>query len=248
VGEQNATRILIGKLRDQAGCLMAFRGSSNNFNWKRDAEFAKVLPVDYEDCEGCKVHSGFYTVWKNVRDEALQAIRDVGCGPMPDSNGNSQNPDNLLYVTGHSFGAALTELAMFTLQNHGFNVAKTYMFEAPRVGNKAFAVAFALNFERKFDVFRITHAQDPIVHLPPAFLGWEHVQTEVFYDRQGNYKVCMGNEDPDCSNQFWNIPDLLLHHSDDHCTVPLLDFGNICWPNDKMGLCNRNEESHVVIV
>jgi len=249
VGVKNATRILIGKLRDQAGCLIAFRGSANDFNWKRDEQFRKAIPENYEDCPGCYVHSGFYTIWKNVRDEALQAIRDVGCGPVPEckEDANCQNPDNLLYVTGHSMGAALTELAMFTLQHHGFNVAKTYMFEAPRVGNKAFVDAFASNFKRKFDVFRITHARDPFVHLPPTVLGYLHVQTEVFYDIKGNYKVCIGNEDPGCSDQYWDIPGMLMNHAADHCMMPFVEFHNICWPSN-YGLCNRSKESHEVIV
>ena len=33
-------------------------------------------------------------------------------------------------------GAALSHLAMFTLSENGWNIKKTYTFEAPRVGNK----------------------------------------------------------------------------------------------------------------
>ena len=43
------------------------------------------------------------------------------------------NPDNLLYITGHRLGAALTHLAMFTLNDAGWNISKTYSFEAPRI-------------------------------------------------------------------------------------------------------------------
>merc|ERR1719478_1694600 len=54
-GNFNATRIVIGKLRDQPGCLTSFRGSSNAYNWVRDFEIAKVATTDFEDCKGCKV-------------------------------------------------------------------------------------------------------------------------------------------------------------------------------------------------
>jgi len=107
----------------------------------------------------------------------------------------------MLYVTGHSMGAALTHLAMFTLQNAGYRVAKTYSYEAPRIGNKAFADAFSSRFSREFPVFRVTHSMDPVPHLPPQFLGYEHVPTEVWYDAKGNYTVC--NEVQQTSKQWF---------------------------------------------
>merc|ERR1712054_529798 len=113
---------------------MVFRGSDNSFNWKRNFQYGLTIPEDYNECPHCKVHRGFYTIWKNTHNDALQALSDVGCGPEV-----SNNPNNLLYITGHSLGAALSQLAMFTLDSAGFKLAKQYMFESPRVGNKAFA-------------------------------------------------------------------------------------------------------------
>jgi len=237
-GVQNATRILIGKLRDRAGCLMAFRGSYTDFNWRRDEQMRLVTPTGYADCKNCKVHYGFYTIWENVREQALQALRDVGCG-------ESMTADNLLYVTGHSMGAALTELAAFNLQSQGFSIAKTYVFEAPRVGNKGFADAFALKFGNSTDyLFHTTHAQDPYVHLPPEALGYKHVQTEVFYDRNAAVKVCPESEDRSCSDRYWDIPLMLKDHTDDHCSMPFMAF-NICAPNE-LGLC-AHESSDVIV-
>merc|ERR1712072_864552 len=94
-GARNAIRIVIGKLEDQHGCLMAFRGSSNIMNWVRDFQGWKLHPEPFSECPGCKVHSGFYTIWNNVRDSALQALQEVGCA----STGSA---DNMLYITGHS--------------------------------------------------------------------------------------------------------------------------------------------------
>merc|ERR1712031_136169 len=101
-GTKNATRILVAKLRDQEGCLMSFRGSDNVENWIRDFQVWKVATRDFEDCEGCKVHTGFFTIWSNIQGPVMSALREVGCG----QNGT----DNLLYITGHSLGAALTHL------------------------------------------------------------------------------------------------------------------------------------------
>lgn len=221
-GKNNATRIMIGKLADQDGCLMSFRGSDNLENWIRDLQFNDIRPEDFDDCDGCRVHGGFHSIWEAVRPLALDALREVGCA--------LQGKDNLLYITGHSLGAALTHLAMFTLHSAGYHIAKTYSFEAPRVGNKAFSAAFSSRFSRKFPVFRITHSMDPVPHLPPRTLGYEHVPTEVWYDAAGNYTVCDGAEDTACADRYGHVANLILFHSRDHCGSSLLRNGSICNP------------------
>jgi len=220
-GDHNATRILVGKLTDQPGCLVSFRGSDNVFNCVRDFQTWEVVPKAFEGCSGCKVHAGFYDIWNNVRDDVLKALTDVGC----DKDGK-----DMLYVTGHSLGAALTHIAMFTLENHGWHVTKTYSFEAPRIGNKVFTDVFADRFARRFPVFRITHSQDPVPHLPPEFFGYTHVQTEVYYNKTGGYRVCPNQEDTACADQYWDVPDMVAFHSGDHCHSPLVPTGDICNP------------------
>lgn len=224
-GARNATRIVVGKLADQHGCLMAFRGSDNAENWLRDFEAWKLHPEPYSDCKGCKVHHGFYTIWDNVKDLVLRSINEVGCGKFAPST-----PDNLLYITGHSLGAALTHLAMFSLSDAGWVIAKTYSFEAPRTGNKAFSDGFNSRFTRKFPVFRITHYRDPIVHLPPEAFGYNHVPAEVYYDKNGDYTVCEDGEDEKCADQFSDIPGMIAFHSGDHCSSSLVPNGDICNP------------------
>lgn len=223
-GKDNATRIIVGKLQDQHGCLMAFRGSDNVENWVRNFQFWEIHPAPFEDCKGCKVHSGFYAIWKNVKHHVLSAIDEVGCGRY-----SIDSPDNLLFITGHSLGAALTHLAMFDLTNEGWNISKTYSFEAPRIGNPAFSKEFTARFERKFPVFRISHYKDPVVHLPPEAFGYEHVQPEVYYDQHGQYTLCAGPEDKKCADQHWDLPALLLH-AGDHCHSTLVPNGDICNP------------------
>jgi hypothetical protein len=219
-GVKNATRIVVGKLGKQPGCALIFRGSVNKENWNRDFEFWKLTPSVFEDCKGCRVHSGFLHVWRNVQDKVMTALSSVGC--------TGGGKDNVLYVTGHSYGAALTHVAMFALKSVGFEIAKTYTFESPRIGNKAFVQAFSQAFSGR--VFRITHHMDPYVHLPPEALGYVHVETEVYYDGTGNYRICTGNENRSCADQFWNIPSMLQNNQADHCITPLVPNGNICGP------------------
>jgi len=223
-GLVHSTRVLIGKLSDQDGCLVSFRGSANLINWLRDFEFWRVKPTQFEDCKGCKVHLGFYRIWKSAHEEVVEALKLVGCTP------EITNPDNKLYITGHSLGAAVTHLAVFDLAKSGFEIAKSYSFEAPRVGNKAFSDAFAQRFTARLPLYRVTHDRDPVVHLPVEDMGYAHVPTEVFYDRQGDYKICPEVEDSSCSDQYKNLPDLFALHTGDHCNSPLVPNGDICHP------------------
>jgi len=221
-GTRNATRVMIGRLRDQKGCVVSFRGSDNVENWVRNLQIWEIHPSTYHECEGCRVHSGFHMIWQNIEDSILAALNEVGC--------DQAGEDNLLYITGHSLGAALTHLAMFSLDTAGWKIAKTYSFEAPRVGNKEFADAFNDRFTRSFPVFRITHRKDPVPHLPPMSFGYTHVQAEIFYNSTNAWNVCPGTEDSKCADQYWDLPALLLHGGD-HCSTPLLSNGDICNPD-----------------
>merc|ERR1711988_869171 len=105
---------------------------------------------------------------------------------------------------------------MFDLRKRGYNIAKTYSFEAPRVANQKFEETFDADFGRKFPVFRLTHAEDPVVHLPPTALGYVHVQKEIFYSADGSYRVCSGPEDKSCADQYWDVPGMIAAHIWDH--------------------------------
>jgi len=211
-GEQNATHVLMARLAAQKGCFVAFRGSSNAFNWVRNLQTEQVEAVDYRHCDGCKVHHGFYQIWQNVKPKVLAGLDDIGCNIAE---------NNLLYITGHSLGGALAHLAMFTLSTDGFEIAKTYTFEAPRVGNNKFADAFHAEFGREIPVYRITHKWDPAVHVPGLLDGYEHVDTEVFFDDDEKFTVCPKREDNACSNQHHNLITDLMHYKD-HCAAPAL--------------------------
>ena len=51
-----------------------------------------------------------------------------------------------------------------------------------------------------FPVHRVTHARDPVPHMPSAASGFSHVGTEVFFNKASSaYKVCARGEDPSCA-------------------------------------------------
>merc|ERR1719336_3501262 len=127
-----------------------------------------------------------------MRPSLLSALLDAGCEPG----------SHKLHMTGHSLGGAIAHLAMFALEESGYEVASSYTFEAPRVGNRAFSAEFSKRFARRFPVFRITHHRDPVPHLPPQIMGYRHPETEVYYNSSGAFRICKGPEDKTCSNKF----------------------------------------------
>jgi len=173
-----------------------------------------------------------------VKDEVFSALKYIGC--------SQEGGQNVVYVTGHSYGSAITKLAMFGLVENGWRVAKSYDFEGPRVGNEAFARHFDSAFGRYLPTFRVTHNRDPVVHLPFDFQGFEHVQQEVFYAEDGSYTVCKNVEDKSCSNQFSDIVRSLVFHTNDHCNAPaLLPNGDFCSP---LGCDNKASTSKLEII
>ena len=55
-----------------------------------------------------------------------------------------------------------------------------YTFGQPRIGDGAFTTWFASAFGG-MSWFRVVHWHDPIPHLPPAGLGFQHIAREIWY-------------------------------------------------------------------
>ncbi|RNE96141.1 lipase, partial [Trypanosoma rangeli] len=101
-------------------------------------------------------------------------------------------------ITGHSLGGAMAELAAAEFASRPYASGavpriELYTFGAPRVGNTEFANwIVALFCSGGHEVYRVTHMRDPVPHLPPMFMGFEHEPHEVWYDNAGStsYRNC----------------------------------------------------------
>mmetsp|Transcript_23953 Transcript_23953/g.45043 ORF Transcript_23953/g.45043 Transcript_23953/m.45043 type:complete len:295 (+) Transcript_23953:22-906(+) len=176
-------------------------------DWIDDLDFVKT---EYPMCaefgpESCSVHEGFLASYNVASAEVMSVIKSY----------KSSHPTAALWVTGHSLGAILAVFASLDLTlNGGIKVDNLITFGQPRGGDSAFASFVMSNLEE----YRLVHFQDPVPHLPPKdLLGspfFMHPTTEVFYEQRdstGTYKVCEGQEDETCSDQFLVDIDLLNH-------------------------------------
>jgi triacylglycerol lipase len=135
-------------LPDQS-VLVAFRGTASLDGWSRNLR-AELTPV--VGFSG-RVHAGFaeafgrFLPWIESQVKARAAV----------------------HLTGHSFGGAIATLASTVLTDAGYAVQPVYTFGSPRVGDAAFAAAYAPT------QFRIINQGDPVPDLPPEASGYYHV-------------------------------------------------------------------------
>ena len=226
--------------RDRA--VVAFRGTepSSLENWLEnlDASHATWEMGASGYRRAFRVHAGFLDSYASVRDDIFEALRNVSAArrlgrpsaPLP------------VALTGHSLGGALATLAAFELDAEGFRrvgvgdgdgdggttalVAGAWTFGSPRVGDDAFAAAYAEALRER--TWRITHAHDVVPSVPVRLMGYHHVPTEIFYakalgdgdgerrerGRRGDApaRVCDGEgEDPTCSDGEWTHTSVVDH-------------------------------------
>lgn len=100
-----------------------------------------------------------------------------------------------------------------------------YTFGQPRLGNPAFAKWYMDKMGR--NVYRVTHGRDPVPHLPPMAMGFQHPTTELFYSEdQSRYSDCSAAEDTHCSNQF--VLKIGFDHHKNYVRFPISDYIGNC--------------------
>lgn len=201
------------------GCMVSFRGSVNMANFFSDAlAFHVNLTNPFNRnhthvCPHCTVEQGFSIVWESLEKGVFAAMAEVGC-----------KADKNVYVTGHSLGASVGTIAAAHFHLAGHYVRAAYLFESPRVGNRNWARWFEQELGDR-EIFRTAHGGDPVPDYFPAWMNFKHVGREVFFTGTGAdpYHVCQ--DDYECEH----FKPLIRVSTSDHCAVPLVPNGNICF-------------------
>jgi hypothetical protein len=132
--------------------VLAFRGTANLPDW---AINLSGLPTPLPGRPDVRVHSGFLAALEGCREAIARSVR----ANVP--------PDLGLYITGHSLGGALAQLASAVLDAD--NIAACYTYGSPRVGTA--------NFDRqvKCPHYRLVNDWDIVPGVPPPwFAGYRH--------------------------------------------------------------------------
>jgi hypothetical protein len=180
----------IGVLPSTKTIYVVFRGSSSILNWLDDFEIIKVPYNSFLECK-CSVHNGFYRSTLGVKNETIFSITLL----------KKLYPLYNIIITGHSYGAAISQLIAMELYKNNFNI-KVYNFGQPRIGDLRYA-----QFVNKLllNNWRMTHTNDIVPHIPPIlWLNYSHSCREVFQDSNNNLILCSNTncEDPLCTNQY----------------------------------------------
>lgn len=194
--------------------ILAYRGTepANFINWLTDADVnPERVPWRFQGGEAVHaVHGGFY---RNVRatryalgEKLLDAVRGraiAGAAPGAPADEAPLAPLEVLYVTGHSLGAAMA--AMFTAMmetNPDYAEVRRrlrvlYTYGQPMIGDPGFAAECERAFGKR--TFRFIHAHDVVAALPPRLSGpFAHFGEEyqLFRDAAGHWKPPQHNRKP----------------------------------------------------
>ncbi|KAJ3216422.1 hypothetical protein HDU67_009476 [Dinochytrium kinnereticum] len=231
--DQNATQGYVAVDIPKKTIYLSFQGAVVTANWISSTNFPRTnLNMAGAD-PNAAVHQGFQDAYEsnNVQPQIREKVTAL----------IQQFPDFSLHALGHSYGCAISTLAVADLvlsKRIPANKVSLTTFGAPRIGNFEFARMIDTTFGLA-SVRRVTHSTDRISRVPPTPTGYRHAGTEMYVDVDGQQMLsCMDidkglDESPSCNNRF-GVADLTIaaHQSffdrlqDSACRVedPLVPF------------------------
>jgi hypothetical protein len=161
-------------------------------------------PIQPPRCDNCTVHMGFLASWRSARDMVMPQLLAV----------RQKYPSYPVQLIGHSLGGAVAALAGMELRlSLGWDDVRVTTFGEPMIGNGALARYLELAFELDnsaeptddLPYHRVTHANDPVPHLPLAEWGFRPHSGEIYISKPDlqpapeDVRLCRGARDPGCS-------------------------------------------------
>ena len=179
--------------------IVSFRGTDplSIKNWISDLD---IIKEPYEACEGCEVHTGFYNIYKSIREDLLTNFMNY-----------NKKYGNKAYITGHSLGGSLAQHFVSDLKYINLELQNTilYTYGMPRTGNKHFT-----DYLSDVIHYRVTHNADPVPHILLINLGFWHTSQEIWYKEDNkSFRECepKNGEDKKCSDSLILDLDIIDH-------------------------------------
>jgi len=134
--------------------VLAFQGTANPKDWGVDLN---ALREPLPGFQGVGVHRGFFGAWLALAPKIRKAVDALG----------KEHPDLGIYITGHSLGGALAQIASAELERD--TLAACYTFGSPRVATAGFDIAV------KCPHYRVVNTWDLVPGVPlPSWWGYQH--------------------------------------------------------------------------
>jgi triacylglycerol lipase len=128
--------------------VLVFRGSDSFADWRTNLA-SRAVPLT-TSLGRVRVHEGFKRAYDLIGDAVFADL----ASKLPQGLG--------IYITGHSFGAAIAQIASAALERD--TLAACYTFGAPRVGDMAFDSLVLCPH------YRVVNGWDLVSTMPPPFL------------------------------------------------------------------------------
>jgi len=203
--------------------IFAFRGTDDALDMLDDCgvEPQKFVPFASNSNipADVRVESGFNDIYRTGDDATVPMQHQLFA--LIDKYQASVKPISEIHITGHSLGAALSQLFTLdlALSRPGIS-AININFASPRVGNKSFVSFYEAVSQHT--TLRVQNQYDAVPHLPPAELGFEHTTTA--------YLIAFYSED------IFGKADIKASHSCTHYQAAI-----ICASDSDDGVCISKE-------
>ncbi len=150
---------------------------------------ASIWPLEVA---GVRVHRGFHYALESVWEELDAAV----AGPLEGGRA--------LWITGHSLGGALANLAAYRWRREQVPVAGVYTFAAPKIGDAAFVDDFQQRLGARSQQWSTT--LDPVPRLP-------ELTTRTAFEKLGvtNMVHASGKAELDTSQRMSSVPNPMAH-------------------------------------
>jgi len=150
--------------------IIAFRGTEPDEikDWLSDLNVGKT-----EIEGGFYLHDGFLKAYRLLAADVTKVCK--------------ANEDKDIFLTGHSLGGALANVAMWELETHrGVRIKRSYTFGAPRVFGRKMSrrVRNELNGRQ----FRVVNRND-IVPRVPSLLRFQHTGAVAYINRRDRIQI-----------------------------------------------------------
>jgi triacylglycerol lipase len=177
--------------------VFSFRGTYSMLDVLEDLDFWQQYPFvpwgALQSAGDAKVAGGFWSIYSASRAGSKSMQQQLF--DLLDKYQASAQPISRLFVTGHSLGAALSELFTLDLALSPYREIpyRNYNYAGPLVGNPAFAQLYdsqSPELDPEMRTLRIQNTYDIVPCSPPQLFGYQHVGDAylvAFYNKNAGW-------------------------------------------------------------